>query len=369
MGLGVQNINVYFTKKATQMRSVLGAGTVAILLEDTVGTKRDVFRWKSIEQAKEELATAEIVLTDDASLALELVFRGGETKPAEVIATCANAENFTQALDLFNSVQFEFLCCPTFAKSKGSEIKTFIDEYNKNGEAMAIVSGVKTDDRYVINFTTDNIILRFAQGEADKKCSAPVFTARIAGLLAGTPLDKSLTNTLLGDVKSIPTKTKVQNDASINAGELILLKYWEDIRLGRGVNSLTTLSDETGKLSNELQKIAIVAKMNAWKKQVKEIINERYIGKFANTVDNKMLLVTTINQFNATLAKLDIIQPEYHTDIDINAQEKWLLSQGILTGEMSEQEIRNYPTQSFVFINSAVSFTDAMEDVNIAVEY
>lgn len=70
----------------------------------------------------------------------------------------------------------------------------------------------------------------------------------MAGLIAGTPLSQSVTYTKLSDVVDIPKMTKLmQNQGLIK--ELILIKEAGAIRIARGVNSLTELTAEKEKCS------------------------------------------------------------------------------------------------------------------------
>ncbi len=85
----------------------------------------------------------------------------------------------------------------------------------------------------------------------EKKYSVDEFTSRVAGLIAGTPLSQSVTYTKLIDVVDIPKMTKVDAESRVNKGELILIKEAGAIRIARGVNSLTELTEEKEKCSRK----------------------------------------------------------------------------------------------------------------------
>ena len=55
-------------------------------------------------------------------------------------------------------------------------------------------------------------------------------------------------------------------------------------------------------------------------------------------------------------------------EIDVEAQERWMASQGVDTSSMTEQEIREYQTGSWVFIRAGGRLVDAMEDFAVAVD-
>ena len=59
---------------------------------------------------------------------------------------------------------------------------------------------------------------------------------------------------------------------------------------------------------------------------------------------------------------------ESWAEIDVEAQEKWMRSQGIETADMTAQEIKEYQTGSWVFVRVGGRFVDAMEDFQLSVD-
>ncbi len=125
----------------------------------------------------------------------------------------------------------------------------------------------------------------------EKKYSVDEFTSRVAGLIAGTPLSQSVTYTKLIDVVDIPKMTKVDAESRVNKGELILIKEAGAIRIARGVNSLTELTEEKGEM---FQKIKIVDTLDIIHSDIRKVIIDDYIGKVTNSYDNKCLLIVAI---------------------------------------------------------------------------
>lgn len=368
--MGLQEVKITFKKRAENTKNLLARGTVAILLKQQVSeseVSNDLIRFKTLDEATRTLNDKKIELTGESLKALDLAFRGNVSKPYEVIMGVVKNDdsNFAEVLDLFNNVQFEFICIPEHATTKGTELKDFITEYNKKGEAIA-VGTTEADDEYFINFATDDVVMDKVADESNVVVKKDLFTARVASFLAGTPLTQSITNYVLEDVVSVPAKSKSDLDTEIEAGKLVLFTDWEKIRFGRAVNSLTTMKDK----SEELKKITVVAKMNVIKKQIKELINDNYIGKRANTINEKMLLITDIKEYFLELERLNILHANQSSiDIDINAQKKFLSEHGYDVGSMKEREIRNANTSTFVFLEATLRFTDAMEDVFVEINY
>ena len=116
-------------------------------------------------------------------------------------------------------------------------------------------------------------------------------------------------------------------------------------------------------------KIKIVEGMDLLTYYLRTTIQDQYVGRYANTYDNKCVLVTAIQTFLAELEGQGVLSSgESWAEIDVEAQEKWMRSQGIETADMTAQEIREYQTGSWVFVRVGGRFVDAMEDFQLSVD-
>ena len=98
-------------------------------------------------------------------------------------------------------------------------------------------------------------------------------------------------------------------------------------------------------------------------------IQDEYVGRYANTYDNKCVLVTAIQTFLAELEGQGVLSSgESWAELDTEAQERWMRSQGIETADMTAQEIKEYQTGSWVFVRVGGRFVDAMEDFQLSVD-
>lgn len=362
--MGLQSTNINFVARAEETVRLLQRGSVAILLK---AVSTNVYSFKNYEEAKEKLKTDKVTLSAEGEKALELVFRGAINMPYRVhVAFTNNTEDINAALEVFEGIKFDWFCAPEF-EAKGVEIGEWIKNLNekRNMEVKAVLSNTKADCEYVVNFTSKKVVVASLGNKRNIEVTPAIMTARVASALAGTPLTRSITNLHLADIVSVERLTNEQYDTKIGQGELVLFNDWDKVRFGRGVTSLTTLGDK----SAERKKILIISKMHMWKREVKELINEKYLGAMQNGINEKMLLVTSIKQYNAELVKKGVIlasTSEDDVDIDVAAQEKYLKTdKNIDTSDMTEKEIRDAKTDSHVFIKANLMFTDAMEDIYI----
>ena len=224
----------------------------------------------------------------------------------------------------------------------------------------AILANDKADSEAIINYTAKNIVV------GGKSVTTTNHTARLAGLIEGTQLHQSITFATLEDVDSIENLTKEQADTRINNGELILVREMGKVRVARGVNSLTTLTDVKG---NAFQKIKLRKTLNLIHNDLRRVIVEKYVGKVPNNYDNKCILITEIKNYLDELSSEQLIEKVNTVGIDLSAQKKWLKDNTNLdVNVMTEQEIKEANTQSNVFLAISLKVVDAMEDIQISVE-
>lgn len=348
MGLPVIDISFKQLAKTAMIRSE--RGIVALILKDTAKASLTVFDEGDIPS---NLSEANKNLIKD-------VLKGSPNK-IEVYVLGSEGQ-ISEALTYFEGVEFNLMCMPSAESGDIAAIKTFIKKMNDvvKYKCDAILANENADSEAIINYTADDIVV------GGKAVTTANHTARIAGLIEGTPLHQSVTFATLSDVDSIENLTKEQADSRIDAGELILVREMGKVRVARGVNSLTTLTDVKG---NAFQKIKLRKTLNLIHNDLRRVIVEKYIGKVPNNYDNKCILITEIKNYLDELATEQLIEKVNTVGIDLMAQKKWLKDNTNLdVNNMSEQEIKEANTQSNVFISISLKVVDAMEDILVSVE-
>lgn len=348
MGLPIIDISFKQLAKTATVRSQ--RGIVALILKDTTKASLTVFDEGDIPS---DLTKANQDLIKD-------VLKGSPNKIE--VYVLGEEEEISEALTYFEGVEFNLMCMPNAETDDVTAIKTFIKKMNEvvKYKCDAILANDIADNEAIINYTAKNIVV------GGESVTTANHTARIAGLIEGTPLHQSITFATLSDVDSIENLTKEQADTRIDAGELILVREMGKVRVARGVNSLTTLTDVKG---NAFQKIKLRKTLNLIHNDLRRVIVEKYIGKVPNNYDNKCILITEIKNYLDELATEQLIEKVNTVGIDLIAQKKWLKDNTNLDiNAMSEQEIKEANTQSNVFIAISLKVVDAMEDIVVSVE-
>ena len=348
MGLPIIDINFKQLAKTVAIRSQ--RGIVALILKGTTKASLTVFDEGDIPSN----------LTVENQALIKDVLKGNPNKVELFVLGSGN--EISEALTYFEGVEFNLMCMPGAESGDTTAIKAFIKKMNDvvKYKCDAILANEKADSEAIINYTAKDIVVN---GEAVETSN---HVARIAGLIEGTPLHQSITFATLSDVDSIENLTKEEADSRIDNGELILVREMGKVRVARGVNSLTTLTDTKG---NAFQKIKLRKTLNLIHNDLRRVIVEKYIGKVPNNYDNKCILITEIKNYLDELATEQLIEKVNTVGIDLIAQKKWLKDNTNLdVNNMSEQEIKEANTQSNVFIAISLKVVDAMEDIVIAVE-
>ena len=193
--------------------------------------------------------------------------------------------------------------------------------------------------------------------------TAAEYCGRIAGILAGIPMGMSCAYAALPELTAVTARTTEEQIEAINNGKLILIHDGIQAKIARGVNSLTTIP-ATGKA--DWSKIKIVEGMDLITYFLRTTIENSWLGRYPNTYDNKQLLVTAIYNYFLELEQAGVLSAgESFVEVDYDRQLQYLQSQGVETSALTEQQVLEYQTGSYVFLKCGGRLVDAMEDFEV----
>lgn len=230
----------------------------------------------------------------------------------------------------------------------------------------AVLPNTASDDEGIINFTATNIKVGASTYDAGE------YSSRIAGVLSGTPADCSATNAPLPEVTGVDAVD--DPDGAIDDGELILVNDGRQVKLSRAVTSLVTLGGKPA----VLKKIKAVAAVDLIRYYALTTIEDNYLGKCANTYDNKCILLTALRSYLKALEDSDVLlEKSSGAELDPTAIRTYLINQATLSGDMDEVNrikalddtaVIKEDTGSYVFIRLYGYVLDAMEDFSLVLE-
>lgn len=346
--MGMPSISISFTELAATAVERGERGIIAMIIKDTVPEENPVVC----------ASAADIpgTLSEKTQEQIGLALMGYVNAPQKVIAYIIDdAEDYNDALEYFKTVKFDYLVAPTATTDgKTDAIVSYVkSERTANKLIKAILPNSVANCEGIVNYATEKVVIN------DKEYTTEEYCARIAGIIAGTPINISCTYAPLPELTDCARLTKAQMDAAVDAGKFIVWFDGEKVKTARGVNSLTTLTAEK---NSQFQKIKIVDTMDMIANDIRMTCEDNYLGKYANSYDNKCLLLSAIgNYFDKLVA--DNVLEGYSIEIDIDANRAYLKGKGVDVDKMSDDEIKTANTGSFVYMRATLSILDAIEDI------
>jgi hypothetical protein len=347
--IGLPNIFIAFKTAGITAINRGQRGIVALILKDSVHNGPNIYTDPST------------VPDDFTSYNLEqinLAFVGGVKPPLKVIVYVEpTAEtDYSAAQTYLETTKWDYLAVSGINAADTATMATWVKSLNdaKDIKVKFVAPNYAGDHESIINFATDNIVVGSNTFHTTDYCS------RIAGVLAGTPLQMSATYTVLEEVDDCPHLTTDEFNTQIGQGQLLLMNDGEKVKIARAVNSLQTISEPK---SDNWKKIKIVDIMDQIHDDIKSTAADSYIGKVPNTYSDKVLLITAIKNYLKGLISSQLIDVNPTLDIDMEAQKSYLESNGVDITSLSDQQIKEYNTGDNVFLAGTAAPLDAMEDI------
>lgn len=323
-------------------------GVVALILKDT---SAGVHHIESASDIPSLNATNKKYIED--------AFIGGQSAPKKVIAVVIGtaSSDYTSALKTLETLTFDYLAVPGISTSDVQSIAGWVKTQrdNKRRKIKAVLPKCAGDHEGIINFATDNIVV------GSNTYTASKYTARIAGLLAGTPMNASVTFFTLPEVDDVPALTDEEKDTAVDRGELIIVNDGRKCKIARGVNSLVSTSENK---PEEFKKIKLIDILDLLADDIRFTAEDNYIGKVTNNYDNTCVLITAINGYFEELEGQNLLAKGYNKcEYDLDAKIAYLKSVNRYDESMKEHEIKALPSADKVFLKASIRPLDVMEDI------
>lgn len=355
--MGLPSISIRFSTSSSTAITRSSKGIVAVIVHDATTAVQGNYSLTAATQIPSGLGTVNAAYVAQA-------FLGYLNQPKKVLLCVVEEEpdDLTAATDWLATQLFDYLAGPhDITAAEVTELKAWVLSQRTNQKApiRAVLPDCEADSEAIINFTTDGIVV------GEDSFDAPEYCARIAGLIAGTPMTISCLYAPLSEVSDITRLTRTAIDEAIDDGEFVLIHDGTQVKVASSVNSLTTLTDTKGAA---FQKIKIVETTDMIDYDIRTVCEDTYIGKYANSYDNKMVLCVAIRSYLEGLESDGILDDGTSSvDIDVTAQTAYLESIGTDTSEMTEDEIRRANTGDKVFLTATISILDVIEDITLDV--
>lgn len=350
--MGLPEIIIDFKTKSSTAITRSSRGIVAMILKDDTDTDTISYTYSSVINVDTDKFNSE------SYKYITQVFKSDIAKL--IIQRITDENTLEKALGNLSKESFSYICYPTAESTDNEKITSWIREMRrKNKTYKAVLAKTQGDHEGIINYVSTCVDINGDTYTPDK------YTSRIAGILASIPFTISSTYYNLNEIEDVINDND-DLDAEVDNGKLVLIKDDGVVKIGRGVNSLTTISITKG---DELKKIRIIEIIDMIKDDIYKTVKDNYIGKVSNTYDNKMICISTINSYLGDLTKDGILgDGDNRVDIDIDAHRSYLMSIGKTEEEvnqMDETNLRKCNVGSNLYLTGSIKPVDCIEDIKI----
>lgn len=273
-------------------------GTVAVPIFTYTGGTAESGKFYTVESVSDGIA----LVGNANSTPISRILQGG-AKEVLVYTVPTNADatvQYANMRDAFAVQDFNVFVYPTVVDAaEQTATKAWVSDCREEGKHFIYVAGgnaeddaditkgnarsVVLKDEYIVNLVTGVIL---ADGtEVQSADYAPY----IAGLIAGTPINKSITYTEL-PIADVTLRLKnSQVETALKSGSLVIIKDGNTVLIEQGV---TTNSDETKR-----GKIRIVRAKQAIATDIPATAKRRYIGKVDNEPNGQASLIAAVKAY------------------------------------------------------------------------
>ncbi len=216
------------------------------------------------------------------------------------------------------------------------------------------------DDMHVVHFANEKVTFTDERGEQGGEAYLPSLLA----ILAVCNVERGCTNYLCSNLASV--QEVEDNDAAVGAGKFILYIDEEGaVRIGQGINSLTTLDGNTK--TEDMQFIETVEAMDMMRDDITSTFRSTYLGNYRNTRDNQMLFIAALNSsYFRQLMRENILDPDYANaaSIDVEAQRAaWVASGKAEAADWDDDTVKATPFKRTVYLRGDVKILGSMTDL------
>ncbi len=359
--MGLPQLTFSLEKAASTVAARTSRGTVALIIRDSKANGvHAVYQESDIPSA----------LGADNIAYIKRAMTGHINRPSVVyVSVIATAAEIATGFNALATYSYDYLCGPSdITAADATALAALVKAQRKlRYIGKAVLPNTAADDEGVINFVSSGIVAGSTTYAAAAYCS------RIAGILAGTPADCSATYAVLSEVTGV-TATSSPDDA-VEAGKLFILDDGRVRKLSRAVTSKVTLAATE---PAALKKIKMTAAIDLIRYYAMTTVEDEYLGKCANSYDNKCILLTALRSYLGTLEGSGVLKSgSSGARLDADAARSYLVKQAEDAGDtdevtriraLSDEAVVKEDTGSYVFLNLYGWVLDAMEDFNIVFE-
>ncbi|MHB9950788.1 phage tail sheath protein [Clostridium botulinum] len=352
------NINILFKQRAATFTQ--RGGVAILLLKDDTDKNFNTAEYKTLTDL--ELDEAKYTPTN-----LQYIKDTLLGKPSKVVVIRVDVEKeVTDALNIVKNL-YSTGWISLVSESKTdydtlvSWIKTRRDTDKKTFKAVVFNPTTPPDYEGVVVLGNEKVI--FKDNTRGEKAGYE-FLPTLLGYIASAGVDTGTTYMAMENLKTVSEPASTNQE--IQAGKLILINDENIVKIGLGVNSLTTFTQD----KEDFSLIEVIETMDLIKDDIRKTFKNNYIGKFKNKLDNQMLFISAVNTYFSNLAARDVLDSSYNNEsfIDVEAQRKaWVDSGKPEAKEWDDTTVKNTTFKRKLFLGANIKILTSMTDLTLVI--
>ncbi|QEK12580.1 phage tail sheath protein [Crassaminicella thermophila] len=358
--IGMPKINIIFKGLGASAVQRGSKGVACLIVKDTTNTEmfakyRSIDDFTAEQQAKYTADNVQYIKDVLEGTPKELlVFRIGEGGTlADILSKVKIKAPRNCWIAIADATDTETTDLVSFVKSAVA---------NNHKRYKAIVYNSKADDMHIVNFTNSKVKFKDVRGEQTGDKAVPY----LLGYLAGLSLDMSSIAKVLDKFESVIEPDNLE--AAVNNGEFILYNDEGEVRVARGVNSLTTTGEG---ITDDMKFILIVEVMDLIYNDIYTTFDKFYKGKYKNNADNQALLIGAITAYFKSLALDNLLDDNFDNRATVDLEQQRLANipkygeDVVLTWD--DEKVKNMTVGTNVWLRSNIKILNAMEDFTFTI--
>lgn len=227
----------------------------------------------------------------------------------------------------------------------------------KTYKAVVFAPTIPPNSEGVVELANTNVT--FTDSTRGTK-SGSEFVSTLLGYLAGANITRSTTYLKMANLTSVVEAA--DDNVAIAAGKLVLINDNGTVKIGLGVNSLTTF--DTVK-TEDFSSIEVVEAMDLMLDDIRSTFKNNFIGS-RNKYDYQVIFISAVNNYLNSLEDIDVLDNLYNNTsyVDIEAQRQALIAAGKTEAATWEDaKVRNNTYKKSVFLMGDVKILQSMANL------
>lgn len=360
MTVQLPNIDIVFKQQAFSFVTRSARGNVILIVKDDTDKTFITKEYKLITDLEKDnllYTAANLQYIKDSMLGLPNKITVIRIDIAGAIADALDiAEGFnTGWIGIADGIKTDMDALATWTKQIRLAKKTF--------KALVFAPTVPSNDEGVVELGNAKVTFLDVRAEV----TSEKFIPTLLGYLAGCNVEKGTTYLDMANLSATTPLSDVDTNIQLNLGKLMLINDEGKVKIGLGINSLTTFTtDKTA----DLQLIEVVEAIDLMLDDIRKTFKDSFIGKYKNNIDNQMVFISAVNGYLKALGNDEILDKNYEnlSFIDVEAQRQaWINVNAVGAADWDEAKVKNMAYKNQMFLAGQTKILQSLTGLNFVI--